>query len=640
MRYRITQGNNAGPQISVVARGLLTEVRPMLTYADLLRVVGAAVRRECGVATDAPDPQPLLNRRYQLRQLIRAAGKQDDSAIDEDFDDAFGALCAKAVSMVPSQRTQGDVRRGLGWWRKRFQEVLSEHQRGAGRQPVGSFATILGRGMANHDMTHARAAGIASVPASTLSSWLQGVVPHARSATGLARLEAALELTPGALTTLARQPKPQSRPAPASGYRQRIRALRTERYRLPLSEFSPQLRDEWQALLRYKTSKSPDLKRSRRAVWRLASGIEGQRNANWYNTVGTSFCATADVEIKHVTSYFGFLRNKSAEHGHDFPPEWEPTLAAFAVPELVERYINWLIARADGVANNRIGSVSNFLQSLTAKETGWLTQQPALAERLPASVRTRTWVDACSAVNRIATAFRGDARGTSRDPFEPLRGLLALAEPYAPILEAIRLLDLRAVSAGLQSSTAAVAKRDALLLTVLMSVPLRLKNLVLLRYRADGTGTLRKEPDGRWWIRIPPHETKNRKAIDAPLPKSATGRIDEYVAIYRRRLLGTSQCDYVLLPGKTRKAPWWTLSQRVFLLTRIYIAGCMGFHVHSFRHLAATRWLEKHPEDYPTVAHLLGDDLQTVIRTYSRPSPAKAIDRASLDIDALIDRLA
>lgn len=608
----------------------------MLTYAELLKLVSDALRRERGVSDAARDPQTLVNRRYHLRMLMRAAGKSENEAIEGDFTDAFDRLCELAVKSVRSPRTQGDVRRGLRWWRERYRELLTNHQRGAGKQPVGSFATALYRHIAKCGMTHANVAEIVGVPNTTVSSWLQGVIPGAQSVRGLRRLESALAIQPGTLTNLTRQPKPEMTAPPANSYRETLGKLRKDRYRLALSEVNPQLREEWKSLLHYKTTKAPALRRSRRAVWSLTSTDEGRRSTDWHNARGTSFCAAADVEWKHVAGFFGFLRNKPDVHGCVLPTDWDATLAAFAVPELIEPYFAWLIERAGGVANNRVKTLANFVQSLTNSVTGWLTQQPELRERLPEKFRSRVWAEACAAANTLATGFRGEVRGVSRDPFEPLRGLLSLPEPFEPILQAIQRLDARALGAGLQSVTAALAKRDALLLTVLISIPLRLRNVALLRYRMDGTGTLRKEPDNRWWIRIPPHETKNRKAIEAPLPKSATARVDEYVTIYRPRLLVTTPNDYAFVSSGSRAGPWWAVNMRVFDLTKIYLPGNIGFHIHAFRHLVATRWLDKHPQDYMTVAHLLGDDLQTVIKTYSRPSPARAIDKASLDIDALM----
>lgn len=39
--------------------------------------------------------------------------------------------------------------------------------------------------------------------------------------------------------------------------------------------------------------------------------------------------------------------------------------------------------------------------------------------------------------------------------------------------------------------------------------------------------------------------------------------------------------------------------------------------MHAFRHLVATDWLSQHPNDFLTVAELLNDKLDTVIRNYA-----------------------
>jgi integrase/transcriptional regulator with XRE-family HTH domain len=608
----------------------------MLTYDELMRLVGAALRRQSAIADSAPDPQTLLNRRYQLRLMCRAAGKETSSQIGADFLDDFETLRERAVAAAPGERTKADVRRGLRWWQERYGELVRQSARGASNQPLGSLASVLRENLGAREVTHARAAAIAGVPASTLSSWLQGVIPKSTTAAGLRRLEQALALGPGTLSERVRRNPPAATPTPVSGYRNRLKALRRDRYRLQMRDAGPFLMREWQALLSHKTTKAPTLQRAKRAVWRLAPESERRNNAGPHNTVGNQYCAAADAEWKHVASYFGFLRSKAADHGLELPERWQPTLALFGVPNLVEPYCAWLVARADGVVNTRLKTLANFLQGMTVQPTGWLVQQPALADHLPRELRPEDWAAACKRVNQLATAYRAEANGMSRDPFEPIRGLLALQEPFAPIAEAVRMLDARALSAGLQSPSAATAKRDAMLLTVLLSVPLRHRNLALLRYREDGTGTLRREPDGLWWIRIPPHETKNRKAINAPLPSCAVPRLDEYVALYRPRLLGGNDSEFAFVAARQSGGPWWGVNSRLFYLTKTYLPGCVGFHTHSWRHLVATRWLDKHPEDYLTVAHLLGDELQTVIRTYSRPLPARAIGRANQDIDALM----
>lgn len=59
------------------------------------------------------------------------------------------------------------------------------------------------------------------------------------------------------------------------------------------------------------------------------------------------------------------------------------------------------------------------------------------------------------------------------------------------------------------------------------------------------------------------------------------------------------------------------MSRRMRVLTRQYIPYTPGFCGHAVRHIIATDHLKRHPGDYPTVAKLLHDKLDTVLREYS-----------------------
>lgn len=64
----------------------------------------------------------------------------------------------------------------------------------------------------------------------------------------------------------------------------------------------------------------------------------------------------------------------------------------------------------------------------------------------------------------------------------------------------------------------------------------------------------------------------------------------------------------------------WTaeaMSRRMRILTRQYIPDTPGFCSHALRHIIATDHLKRRPGDYPTVAKLLHDKLETVLREYS-----------------------
>lgn len=111
-------------------------------------------------------------------------------------------------------------------------------------------------------------------------------------------------------------------------------------------------------------------------------------------------------------------------------------------------------------------------------------------------------------------------------------------------------------------------------------------------------------------------------------------RLDDYVNNVRPRLLSGTDSSYFLLTADGHRMH--NFSRLVFRLTRNYISGCMGFGPHSFRHIVATDWLKKHPNDFLTVAELLGDSVETVIREYAHLKQDSAFSRFETYVSALI----
>lgn len=92
--------------------------------------------------------------------------------------------------------------------------------------------------------------------------------------------------------------------------------------------------------------------------------------------------------------------------------------------------------------------------------------------------------------------------------------------------------------------------------------------------------------------------------------------VDSYVEEYRETLLGDISSPYFFV-GDEEGEMWEGLSKTVLKLTRRYIPGSPGFSAHAMRHLVATDWLRKHPDDFLTVAELLNDKLETVLNEYA-----------------------
>jgi integrase len=108
-------------------------------------------------------------------------------------------------------------------------------------------------------------------------------------------------------------------------------------------------------------------------------------------------------------------------------------------------------------------------------------------------------------------------------------------------------------------------------------------------------------------------KTKN----DAPLPRALGDRIVEYLEEFRPRLVRRyANVDWVF-PSSRSLGAWDDLSKHVQVLTARLVPETPGIGPHACRHLVVTDYLRKHPNDYPTVAKLLHDNLETVLSEYA-----------------------
>ncbi len=78
---------------------------------------------------------------------------------------------------------------------------------------------------------------------------------------------------------------------------------------------------------------------------------------------------------------------------------------------------------------------------------------------------------------------------------------------------------------------------------------------------------------------------------------------------------------------ETKAVKWESLDRHIQKLTKILVPESPGFGAHAFRHLVATDWLTKNPNDFLTVAELLNDRLETVIAHYAHLKKDQSFDR-------------
>jgi integrase len=106
--------------------------------------------------------------------------------------------------------------------------------------------------------------------------------------------------------------------------------------------------------------------------------------------------------------------------------------------------------------------------------------------------------------------------------------------------------------------------------------------------------------------------------------------LDRYLTEARPLMIGANDCDYLFLPSRVgnrdgadseviETGAWTTdgMFSRVKGLTALYTSSGIGLNLHAFRHIPATDHLTRSPGDYMTVAKMLNDKLETVLREYN-----------------------
>ena len=280
--------------------------------------------------------------------------------------------------------------------------------------------------------------------------------------------------------------------------------------------------------------------------------------------------------------------------------------------ELVWHYEKLGIEPVDMAAPDAASRYAAAKEQWAAKAAEWRDDLEELSRRLQANRSSRTR-------DRLLPVLRHP------EPLSVIEKIIAGHHAVMPPGVLIR---------GTQAAhRLAVWVRDQLLLRMLASNPLRNRNFREMRYveggKADGGGNLYRMPAGEWRIRFQPHEFKNeqgaaRELYDVAVPPDLWSLVDLYVNEARPILLKERKSDLVFITRTGRKFTVSTLSMRVCFLTGSFMdedLGMYGFATHAFRHIVATAWLRANPKDYITVAQILHDTIETVIKNYGHTTP-------------------
>jgi hypothetical protein len=639
LRYEWTAYRNVTISYRLnVPPGVLLELG-MPTYNQLID----RVQRETLAVKNSK--QQLANYTTTLNSYLAFIGKTTDSPVGPELSILFEDTCRRYCdSLGLSRRTMLDRRSHLNKWRKAAEALRTEDgsQGPAGSPQSSDFHELLRIAVAQTGQSTKGLAREVEMSFTTLGRWLRGAVPNTRARPSIHRLEKALGMRRGqlseALSKLDKSSEPAQIEAQPIVYREELASRLKRPYFLPARDFSLELLAEVKTFYEYKTVRRPALKRSKGGKWAVypSSQRPDQPTVPFApNTV----CVTYGMFTAMLSSYLGYICLAPAEGGMGRTRSEAQTIAWLAVPDAIEGFMTFLKARSNGLTHGGHDRIARQIRSLVQPATGYLTQQPGFAESLPSDVRPEDWDRMCAEARVTVTEWGNDAVDISRDPSDPIAGLLALDDPLEPVIQAVSELDRLALAAPDGGYDEAGHKRDALLLSMLLVNPLRLRNYVSMSIFQNRAGYIYLS-GSQYRISIAKAGFKNGKSqgvqnYDVGIPAFLTARIAEYLEVYRTVLVGKNKDVGVLFPSRRSGRTYPKLGRHIHKLTKRLIPGCPGAGPHAFRHLVATVWLTKNPGDYLTVAELLNDRLATVMKHYAHLNKDDSLSRYASQLEGL-----
>lgn len=615
-------------------------MRQPLTYNELYEL-----QQQRGLL-ESLNPQTSANRGVALRKFMEANHVCMEDVVGPEMRMDYPAAVARFTSRLEaggkSARAISNTMSLLRGWKAMVVEIdtIAAQQDDEDNAFVTNLKNLLrGQNIA----LVARQAGI---PLDMLRGWLLGKRPRHSNVKYIVRLERFFAIAPNFLVLLSGAKVPGARVEGVGGetkpiqYRNILGELTRIEFCIKPTLESP-LRSQWEKFLEYKTNARNLKKRTRRGKWRVSPcPLMVPSDANWWsflpvrsgNHSELKEVASARIAWAKVSAYLGWLRLDLDAGGAGIPPADAETLAWLAHPGYIEKYLDWTKARV-GARNQGATQFLAFIASLVRPGTGYLSQCPELAKTLPEEHRVESWETMCTStfeVSQELTAAYDDELEVTRDSFEPIMHILQLPQPMDAVADMVQRM--RADRPVTNAKAEAIWSRDIVLIKLLASNPLRLRNLAHLTWRGDNTGELHQRADNSWWLKI--HKTKfknargaagDREYYECQVNPAAWRDIEKYVAVHRPMLM-QSTTDLFFLTANAgpigrknhgRPIPWTELGRRVKELTQRYLYKCAGIGCHAFRHIVATSILKAPGGDFKTAALVLYDRVATVEKHYA-----------------------
>lgn len=270
--------------------------------------------------------------------------------------------------------------------------------------------------------------------------------------------------------------------------------------------------------------------------------------------------ATRQTNLKHYSGWLGWL----AARGR-LEPCWAP--ADRVTPDQVWAYARELI---DSVAPK---TVSSYLRDLK------------VVIKVMARDRNWTWLDELT--NRLKVWAKPRRSANPRPQ--------STHDMWVTVRKDLNHLS----SGGLQNRRAQLAYRDALLVAVLLSAPVRLRNLCMIRI-----GIHLNRVSDEWHLRFSEAETKTGRPLHLVLSGDISDHIQRYLDDVRPWLPGSAASDRLWLACKGCPMAGHSIYDRVCKTTKRLFGHAISPHV--FRTIAATTLAEASPTDALRARPLLG----------------------------------
>lgn len=618
-----------------------------LTYEKLIEY------QTTRVSSGQLNAQTAANRVTALRTFLRANHVQEIDIVGSEMraqhSVAIETMTAELRSLGHSNRSISNTRAAVTPWRQAV--IEDDTTRALLAQAPAPFTTELQKVLGSLPIK--RIARHAGIPADMLRGWTKGGMPRHSNAMYLRRLESFFGLQRNSLVQLAgivANPQCANRVGePESiSYREKLGGRTRERYFLA-PKIDARIREQWTALLRHKTDLVSDLLRSSNGRWTFSPlSVRSPTPATWWGFLDGIEVPTARIAWANIAAYLGWLALSAEKGGMAVPLEELDTLAWLAVPGYVGRFVAWQHARAGNKYTGAIFEFFAMMAWLLRPGDGYLFQLPAMQFTLPARFHVRAWSDMCTEqffyCKKLGQALLAERR-PGRNSFEPLNQVLQLHQPLEAVADMLqRMRRDRPVGSDIAE---AIWSRDILLIKLLVSNPLRLRNIATLTwspdfrdgYHGDNQCALYQRPDGSWWIYVPKCDFKNRRRLamqdyDSPVHRNAWPDIERYIFRHRPTLM---RCPTDLLflarehgRGKNNNTqnqsecrvteehrPFMDITRRVYYLTKRYLWKCDGIGMQAFRHIVATAILKTDEGSVKTAALVLNDRETTVEKHYS-----------------------